>query len=61
MPRGEEAYLLAGLAMIADGSPSSTNSFFSMEAGARAFLAISLLVGSCLQRLVWISLRDLGF
>lgn len=56
MPRAEEAYLLAGLAMIADGRPSSRNSFFSIEVGAGAFPAISQSVGSCLQCLVSISL-----
>lgn len=41
MPRAEEAYLLAGLAMIADGGPSSKNSFFSIEAGAGAFPVVN--------------------
>lgn len=53
MPRAEEAYLLAGLAMIADGRPSSRNSFFSIECWSPA---ISQSVGSCLQCLVSTSL-----
>lgn len=49
MPRAEEAYLLAGLAMIADGRPSSRN--------YRCWSpAISQSVGSCLQCLVSTSL-----
>lgn len=56
MPRAEEAYLLAGLAMIADGRPSSRDSFFSIEVGAGAFPATSQSVGSCIQCLLSISL-----
>lgn len=48
MSRAEEAYLLAGLAMIADGRPSSRNSFFSIEVAAGSFPAISQSVSSCL-------------